>query len=165
MKKDGKNGRGYEKQPMIINKIRKFGWENVFKYEFLNGLTKEEAEFIEQEMIDSYGVLNEAFRLNQQAGGVGGTPTKKVREKMSLLHLGQNNPSYGKPISEGAKKAFQKYNETKKRKVRCLETGEIFSSIVEAAKAVDGLPGNLYFSLRNENTTAYGKQYRYVEEE
>lgn len=70
---------------MVMEKIREFGWESVLKYEFLNGLTKEEAEFVEQEMIDSYGVLNESFRLNQQAGGIGGTPTKKVREKNACI--------------------------------------------------------------------------------
>ena len=49
-----------------------------------------------------------------------------------------------------------------KRKVLCIETGEIFDSITEAAKAVNGIPSGISSYLSGRYKTAYGYHWKYL---
>ena len=66
-----------------------------------------------------------------------GTPTqgkghtKETREKISKSMMGEKNPMYGKHHTEEWKKQI---SEKSSKKIKCIETGEIFSSYQEAAK-------------------------------
>lgn len=61
------------------------------------------------------------------------------RKKMSKAkigkYVGENNPNYGKKLSEEHRKKLIE-NSGQAKKVICIETQQIFSSALQAAKAV-----------------------------
>ena len=49
-----------------------------------------------------------------------------------------------------------------KKKVLCVDTGEVYESAMEAARAVGGKQGALSSVCRNERNTYKGKRWRYI---
>lgn len=83
-----RNGAGYDKQPRFFAAIRRYGWD-AFRHEILyTGLTQEEAERLEIELIEKYGTLNEEKGYNLSPGGVVFTPTAETRAKQSSARMG-----------------------------------------------------------------------------
>lgn len=63
------NGLGYKNCTHFFNAILKYGWNNI-KHEILfTGLTQEEAEYKERELIKKYNSNNPNFGYNIQLGG------------------------------------------------------------------------------------------------
>lgn len=109
------NGKGYQKQEYFYNAILKYGWDNI-KHEILfEGLTKEEAEEKEVELIKQYKSANRKYGYNIANGGnvigrfneetiekirkanLGKTHTKETRAKLSKLERERwKNPAYRK---------------------------------------------------------------------
>lgn len=111
----GKNGSGYLRknkdgtytQPAFANAIIKYGWEN-FSHEVLySNLLKEEADKLEEEIIEKYNTRNPKNGYNIREGGSNGhlsEETKaKLREKMTGRYDGEDNPFYGKHHSQEVK--------------------------------------------------------------
>ena len=108
------NGHGYKEQ-VFRHAIAKYGWENITHTIIKDGLTLEEANELEAEMISKYKSNNSEFGYNIDNGGNGcGSKSLEHREKLRL----SNSPTK------------QKLS----KKVRCIETNEIFNSIREAAR-------------------------------
>lgn len=64
-----RNGDGYKLQTYFYNAIQKYGWDN-FTHEILfDGLSREEAEQKEKELISFYNSTNHKFGYNIQSGG------------------------------------------------------------------------------------------------
>ena len=94
----GSNGCGYRQCPYFYNAIKKYGWNN-FDHEILfSGLTEEEANKLEVEMIEKYNSRNSEFGYNIRKGGDGfdSESSKKLWE----------DPEYKKTISEANKKVW-----------------------------------------------------------
>ena len=68
-KKRWRNGKAYEHNPFITNAIHKYGWENVRHDILYTGLTKEEAEEKEIDLILEYDSVNRANGYNLDYGG------------------------------------------------------------------------------------------------
>ena len=104
-----RNGKGYQANEYFSNAIDKYGWDN-FKHEVLvDGLSKEQAELVEQQLICYWDLTNRENGYNINHGGhIIGTHSKETREKMSKAkkgkYLGENNPNYGKHLSENQKR-------------------------------------------------------------
>ncbi len=62
-----RNGKGYEDQPKIKNAIEKYGWDNVQHNILLTGLTKEDAEEKEKELIVQFKSIENGY--NTSIGG------------------------------------------------------------------------------------------------
>lgn len=137
----GYNGNGYKGQA-FENAIKKYGWET-FKHEVLfEGLTKEEAEKKEIELISRYKTTDDKYGYNVANGGSSrGKFTEKTKEKISLSNkgkkawnkgirrteeerrkmsissigktVGEKNGNYGKHLSEETKR---KISESRKGK-------------------------------------------------
>ena len=103
-----KDGKGYKNQPLMYDAIQKYGWDNIEHKILYYGLTKEEAEQIESELIKEYKSNNIEFGYNSESGG-----------------------SFNKTISEEAK---QKLSESRTRKVTCVETNITYNSAKEASE-------------------------------
>ena len=124
----GYNGSGYKGQA-FENAIRKYGWDNIEHKILYMGLSKEDAEQKEIELIAFYRTTDDDYGYNVQNGGssVGkfteqsrrkisesrkgkpawnkGIPrTEEEKRKMSRSHVGKtkgkNNGNYGKSLSD-----------------------------------------------------------------
>ncbi len=173
-----KNGNGYETCTLLKRAIEKYGWENFTHEVIFEGLTKEEAEIKERELIASLRSNDPEYGYNIENGGyTHGKHSPQTLKKMSenrkgkcvgidnpfyhkshskewiQNHLcGENNPMYGvrgknhpRYGIKHTKESIQKMKDSKKgkyagvdnpkaRKVRCIETGEVFDCIKYASE-------------------------------
>ena len=142
-------GRGYKGCPRMHNAIKKYGWEN-FKHEILfDGLSKEEAEQKEIELIRAYKSNLEDYGYNIENGGnVSGTHSEETKKKISAAHK-------GKHISEEVRK---KCSQTKKGKLTGAENPFYGKRHTEECKKKhsDFMKGNKY-NLGHHHTEEFKK--------
>lgn len=111
----GKNGRCYNKSSYFWNAIQKYGWDN-FSHDILfEGLTKDEAEQKEIELIAYYKSANRDFGYNISLGGFHhGKHSEESRIKISNARKGKSY-NIGRKLSEDAKLKISKANKGKRR--------------------------------------------------
>lgn len=75
----------YEKHnSRFYNAILKYGWDNFEHIILYEGLSKKEAELLEQELIHKYNTTNPEFGYNIQSGGNSkGRNTEEIRKRIS----------------------------------------------------------------------------------
>lgn len=93
MEKRFENGRGYKKCPKMHNAILKYGWGNVEHEMLYSGLSKEEAEQKEIELIAYYGSVENGYNTDHGGNGTG-THSIETREKISLGNKGKPRPKF-----------------------------------------------------------------------
>ena len=144
----GTQGQGYKHQPKFYNAIQKYGWENFQHNILFQHLTTQQAGIKQQELIKKYDSINNGYN-NDSGGIIHKTHTAETKEKLRQLNLGKNNPAYGKRVSEQTRKKLSdarkgkphsqewtnKVADAHKKKVLCITTGIIYTSVGEAAKA------------------------------
>lgn len=98
------NGAGYKNQAHFYNAIKKYGWDN-FDHDILfNGLTKEEAEQKEIELIAKYNSANRLYGYNRTNGGnCIGTMLQETKDKISKANMG-NQYGIGHKVSKEARR-------------------------------------------------------------
>lgn len=103
-KRFGRNGYGYRGSTLFYNAIQKYGWDNI-KHEILfEGLTKEEANKIETELIYKYHSNEKEFGYNLQSGGNTYYMSEETKKKMSEAKIGKkDSDETRKRKSEGHK--------------------------------------------------------------
>lgn len=113
----GNNGCAYTKSQYFAKAIAKHGWDNI-KHEILfTGLTKEEAEAKEIELIALYDLTNHKNGYNIAKGGKGSVGVKASEETRRRLSISHKNGKRPRAIP-----------------VICLELNTVYSSIGEAAE-------------------------------
>ena len=135
-----KNGKNYKRHPRFWKAIEKHGWNNIQHIIIAKGLTKEEAYWLEEELIVAWDTTNPDKGYNIAKGGKGPngvTRSEETRKKMSDNHWdssGKNNPMA--------------------KSVICLTTKRIFYSASEGA--------NYYGIKSSSNITSccQGKNYK-----
>ena len=106
----GKNGRCYNNSSYFWNAIQKYGWDNFIHEILFEGLTKEEAEQKEIELISYYNSADRDFGYNIALGGFHhGKHSLESRIKISNAHKGKSY-GIGKKLSEEAKLKISKAN-------------------------------------------------------
>ena len=111
-----RNGKGYKKNAHFYAAIEKYGWEN-FSHDFLlRGLTKDQAKQAEKDLIKLYEATNPEKGYNKSEGGEIGPPSCE-----KSIEWARNHKKFGK-------------DNVNSKKVRCIETGDIFGSIGEAER-------------------------------
>jgi hypothetical protein len=84
------NGSGYYNQTLVFKAILKYGWDNVKHEVLFIGLTKEEAEQKEIELISQYKSTNVRYGYNNTNGGnCIGSVTDEVKEKIRASNKGR----------------------------------------------------------------------------
>lgn len=114
-KKRWRSGKGYKTQ-FFYKAIEKYGWDNIQHEILFDDLTESEAKELEQYFIQWYDTANPKYGYNITLGGDSGG-----HEGLK----GEQNPMYGK-IGYDAKKVIN------------LDTLEVFESIAQAAKSING---------------------------
>lgn len=152
-----KNGKGYLNNEYFTRAIQKYGWDN-FNHEILySGLTKDESDVLEIELIAKYNSTDKNFGFNMENGGYGkGKHSQETLIKMSEGRKGIPAWNKGISMSDEQKKLISKANKGKdssfkgkhhtdesKRKlsesklekmksVICIETRLIYKSLKDA---------------------------------
>lgn len=107
IKKRWRSGHGYDNQ--IFGKaIKKYGWNNIKHIIVAKGLTEDEAEWLESEMIKIYNTTNYKYGYNISPGG--NIMSEETKEKISYKLKGRI------------------FNEEHKRKISLANTGRIVSN-------------------------------------
>lgn len=99
------NGNGYKPNDHFWDSICLYGWDNFDHIIVADGLTKEEAEQLEIELIAKYNTTDRDCGYNRDNGGnTIGTHSEETRRKLSETHSGEKHPMYGKHHTEEAKR-------------------------------------------------------------
>jgi hypothetical protein len=139
------NGYGYHSQRVIYNAIKKYGWDNIEHEIIASNLTQEEACNFERILIRAFNSTNHKYGYNVDNGGrTSGRHSEETLKRMSdsMKQLWKSD-NYKRVFTE---ETFQKMRNAKVGKylggsnpaaksILCEDTGEIFNSIIEAAKA------------------------------
>lgn len=143
------NGYGYRLNGYFFKAIIKHGWDN-FTHEIIRAeMTKEEACALERALISFYESTDPARGYNLSEGGEHSSPTESTRQKISAANKGRKPYNAGKHLSQEhrrktsealighkvseASRVKMRANHAKKA-VRCIETGLIYESTIEAER-------------------------------
>lgn len=145
-KKRWKNGKGYEGNKYFYSAINKYGWDGFQHVIITKGLTKEEACWLEIELIKVWDSINKEKGYNIATGGETPSPTEETRRKMSET---QKNIwcSRSKELSEAISKARAK-------SVICITTKKLFNTVTEGAKYYGCLQGHISNVCNNKESFA-----------
>lgn len=187
-----KKGKGYEGCPRFWEAIKKYGWDN-FEYNILKeNLSLEEANYWEEYYIAYYHTWIDdpkCWGYNLQKGGNNHEIAEETKQKISqtlkekhLTHTeewkkekseamkGENNHFYGKKHSEETRKKMSENhanvkggNSPSAKKVKCVETGEIFPSAREAAEFAKVCKSSITNCTSGLSKTAGGYHWEKVE--
>ena len=110
------NGNGYKKNKEFFEDIILYGWKNFEHIILFSNLTKEEANKKEIELIKQYDTRNPEKGYNKSEGGETepGDFTKMIEWQRTHKKFGEEN--------------------CHSKKVKCINTGDIFGSIMEAER-------------------------------
>lgn len=172
-----RNGQGYRNNKHFHNAIIKYGWGNI-KHEIVReGLSKEEAQKLESELIKLSNSNNPLFGYNHSSGGEGKTgfsPTRETREKIKRKLCGTHRPievrrklsiaHSGKCLSDEHKKRIKSSCKNINGKaVLCLTTGKIYPSATEASRMTGVSRSGITACCRGETKSCKNTSWMYVE--
>ena len=90
----------------------------------------------------------------------------KTRKRLSEALKGRTfSEEHCKHISESKKGVYAGANNPRARKVRCIETGVVFSTIKDAGLFIGGSPKNIVSVCRGRLQTSGGYHWEYVDSE
>lgn len=120
------NGRGYNKNEHFSRAIKKYGWNN-FDHEVLcSCLTKEEADKLEEKLINEFDTTDQNKGYNLRCGGGSrGKASEETKKKMSKAQKGK------------------RHSEETKRKISKVKTGQIVTKETRE-KISKSLKGKMY---------------------
>ena len=121
---------GYHHNKYLTAAIKKYGWQNIETEIIAEGVSLDEANLLETYYIASFETQDHTKGYNIADGGLSwNSRSDEVRMKLSAKARGRKLA----PMGEETKRKIMMANKRRKR-VECMETGEIFDSIGEAAR-------------------------------
>ena len=178
------NGMGYKHNKYFSKAIQKYGWNN-FKHEILfDNLSKEEVFKKEIELIAYYKSNNREFGYNLSSGGEFNVPSEDGIKNLIKINTGKRLSKETKSKISQTQKGRIISNETKikmslshkglirseshkinnaiakYKKVRCIETNEIFDSMKEAQ--IKYKTNHIHDVCKGKRNLAGGYRWEYV---
>lgn len=127
------NGKGYYRNKHFSDAIKRYGWDAFDHRILFSGLEKDEACDIEQAMIKKYHTQDKQRGYNITSGGEHFKHSKESKRLMSEHRKGKNK---GKFTEEHRLRIKENHaGGAESRPVLCVETGEEYKSINDAARA------------------------------
>lgn len=199
-------GHGYKRNTHFWKAIQKFGWNN-FTHEILaTGLTQQQAEKMEKDLVREYNSTDKNRGYNVAEGGhalteasrekIGATRkerrikpwntgkhlsqqtrdkiseankgnsnhvvwTDEQKERVRATKVGENNPNYGKPMTEETKQRLRALNEIPVVQI-CEDGDRVFKSAKEAGEKTGIANCNITRVCKGQRATAGGYAWRYA---
>lgn len=134
---------GYRHCQKMYNAIQKYGWDNFEHIIIVDGLSQEQADLIEIELIKKYDTIQNGYNI--RSGGRHYEISEETKQKLRAFNLSAKNPNA--------------------KKVICLQTGTIYYSPRQASEAM-GLkdPTSIRQACLGVVERARGYHWRYLEE-
>jgi group I intron endonuclease len=157
------NGQGYRTQKYFKKAIDKYGWGNIEHKILFTNLTKEQAKQKEIELIKKYNTNNNILGYNLTSGGDGLNGiklTQEHKEKISKSMKGKIPYNKGKKMS--AEQHAKLILTRKTKKVRCIETNEIFNSLKEASNKFQFDMRYISNVCRGINRSTHGYHFEFI---
>ncbi|MBQ2870433.1 GIY-YIG nuclease family protein [bacterium] len=182
----GTNGVDYKKSTRFYNAIQKYGWDNFDHIILEENLTRKQASEREQYYINLYNTMNDRYGYNITSGGddnfirnplteeqkqlVSETTKKAMNEPKLRAHMLEvyKSDNWIKKNSDSAKNQWAttdlktKVQEANGRKVKCIETGKQYMSILEASKDTGISSYKISQSCKIENYIADGTHWQFI---
>ena len=164
-------GHGYKGQPQVWQAIVEYGWNNIRHRIIETGLTKPEAEELEKVLIKIHRANDPEYGYNLESGGLAAWDiSDSTRQKYREAKTGENNPFYGKHLSEDHKEKIRDTRKERdiqpvnKRRILCVETGVIYESTAEASRQLDVHNFAIRRVCYGQRKTAGGYHWKYIDE-
>ena len=158
-------GSGYHKNKYLTRAIKKYGWDNFDHNVLAVGLTKEEACKTEQDMIAFFNTQDKRYGYNQTSGGEHFKHSEESKLLMSKNRTGIKPP----PFTEEHKRRIREHHGggADAKGVICVDTGETFASINDAARKYNINKKQISNCCRNvlHYNTAGGYHWKFLQGE
>lgn len=172
-----KNGAGYKPCSYFYSAILKYGWDNFHHLILEQGeWTQEEANEKEKFYIAFYHSNEPEFGYNLTEGGNVAIAKNALPKALEWM---KEHPEFGKARAQDMLKwqnehpeeilamrriNAQKATNARKKKVQCIETGEIFESASEAARKIPNTSqSKICMVCRGQRKTCGGFHWKYIE--
>lgn len=131
VKKRWRDGKGYSTNDHFYRAIQKYGWDNFEHYILFEGLSQEQAEDKEKELIALWDTMNPKHGYNRTSGGNANKEVSdETRAKLSAYFKEyfktHKPPSLGRAMSEESKK---KLSDARKGSIWSEERKQAYSKI------------------------------------
>ena len=129
------NGKGYFRNKHFSDAIKRYGWDQFEHIVIAKGLSKDKACALEQELISKYKAQDRKFGYNITNGGEFFHHTEESKRLMSENRKGKGLHKF----SEEHKQKMREHHRggSNSKKVRCVETNQVFESINAAARHIN----------------------------
>lgn len=156
-----RDGKGYCKNKHFYNAILKYGWNNIQHIILFSDLTEDEANEIEEKLIDEMDLTNPENGYNLHTGGRHHRLSKEARQKISNrmigVYVGDKNPFYGRHHTEESLAKFRKRVEQYSIDGEYIRT---FDSLTEASEILDVDKSSLSKACKGTYKTYAGYQWK-----
>lgn len=177
VKKRWCSGYGYATSPHIDRAIKKYGWNNIQHEIIATGLTKKEANWLEQYLISYYHSNEGQYGYNITKGGDGSNGrifTKEERARLSESHKGYKASEETKQKMSEAHNRFyannpeicKKWQANRKIAVDMLDMDgnyiKTFQSAKDAAKEIGTSPSSITKCCKGKKGSHHNLKWRYA---
>ena len=138
--------KGYTHCVKFYHAIKKYGWDNFDHVILVDHLTKEEACEIEINLIHDQMTQDDRYGYNIEPGGSAPVMSEETKKKISLANMGHEDRGGGVP----------------RRKVMCVETGEVFESCSAAARWCGSNSSHISNACRGTFEKTKGYHWKYA---
>jgi GIY-YIG catalytic domain./NUMOD3 motif. len=151
------NGNGYRNNVRLAKAIKEVGFENIKKEHFAYALNRGSAERIETGLIEHFDCANPEKGYNRAKGALnerGWHLSDETKRKLSATLTGRK-------LSEETRKRMSEAHE--KKRVVCIDTGEIFNGVREAATCKEISPSGIVRACKGKQQKTAGYKWAYLE--
>lgn len=127
------NGKGYHKNKHFTDAIMRYGWDNFDHLILFSGLTKEEACAKEQALIAEHKTQDKHYGYNLTSGGECFHHSEESKRLMSARRMGKGTGKRSPEVIANMKASHG--GGAEKVAVVCIESGKVYDSINDAARA------------------------------
>lgn len=141
------NGWGYIGCAKFWRAIQKYGWEGFDHIIVQNGLTLDEANYLEENLINEYCTLSDEYGYNLQSGGQKKLQSEETKNKVREHHADFNGGKHPRA-----------------KAVYCIELNRIFACMRDAQRELSINAKDIGACCRGDRNTAGNYHWIYAED-